>query len=101
MTDNGGEYLSSAFQNYLKEKGIRHELTMPHSPQQNGVSERMNRTQVESARSMIAHAGLSNIFLAEAAAYVRNRLPTVALNCLLYTSPSPRDQRGSRMPSSA
>ena len=24
-----------------------------------------------------------------------------ANNCLLYTSPSPRDQRGSRMPSSA
>ena len=26
---------------------------------------------------------------------------SVAKNCLLYTSPSPRDQRGSRMPSSA
>ena len=26
---------------------------------------------------------------------------TKYLNCLLYTSPSPRDQRGSRMPSSA
>ena len=26
---------------------------------------------------------------------------TCALSCLLYTSPSPRDQRGSRMPSSA
>ena len=25
----------------------------------------------------------------------------VPVNCLLYTSPSPRDQRGSRMPSSA
>ena len=25
----------------------------------------------------------------------------LAFNCLLYTSPSPRDQRGSRMPSSA
>ena len=25
----------------------------------------------------------------------------VSTNCLLYTSPSPRDQRGSRMPSSA
>ena len=24
-----------------------------------------------------------------------------AIGCLLYTSPSPRDQRGSRMPSSA
>ena len=26
---------------------------------------------------------------------------TLYLTCLLYTSPSPRDQRGSRMPSSA
>ena len=25
----------------------------------------------------------------------------VSVGCLLYTSPSPRDQRGSRMPSSA
>ena len=27
--------------------------------------------------------------------------PNIHLGCLLYTSPSPRDQRGSRMPSSA
>ena len=27
--------------------------------------------------------------------------PDLAHTCLLYTSPSPRDQRGSRMPSSA
>ena len=82
QTDNGGEYLSNELQNYLKEKGIRHELTVPHSPQQKGVAERMNRTLVESARSMIAHAALLNIFWAEAistAAYVRNRLPTTAL----------------------
>ena len=26
---------------------------------------------------------------------------TLSKDCLLYTSPSPRDQRGSRMPSSA
>ena len=30
--------------------------------------------------------------------YIKFRNPT---SCLLYTSPSPRDQRGSRMPSSA
>ena len=31
-----------------------------------------------------------------------NAEPSVVINsCLLYTSPSPRDQRGSRMPSSA
>ena len=28
-------------------------------------------------------------------------MPPAYYNCLLYTSPSPRDQRGSRMPSSA
>ena len=31
----------------------------------------------------------------------KNYLTTVNYTCLLYTSPSPRDQRGSRMPSSA
>ena len=36
--------------------------------------------------------------------YPRDNTPgctTEAQDCLLYTSPSPRDQRGSRMPSSA
>ena len=41
-TDNGGEYLSGEFKTYLKSKGIRHELTVPHTPEQNGVAERMN-----------------------------------------------------------
>ena len=81
-TDNGGEYLSREFQAYLKSKGIRHELTIAHTPEQNGVAERMNRTLVESARAMIAHAGLSNNYWAEAvatAAYLRNRTTTSAL----------------------
>ena len=81
-TDNGGEYLSREFKAYLRSKGIRHELTVAHSPEQNGVAERMNRTLVESARAMIAHAGLPNRYWAEAvatAAYVRNRTPTTAI----------------------
>ena len=81
-TDNGGEYLSAEFEAYLKSKGIRHQLTVPYSPEQNGVAERMNRTLIESARSMIAHAGLPNSYWAEAvaaAAYVRNRTPSNAI----------------------
>ena len=31
----------------------------------------------------------------------RFRYAPASIDCLLYTSPSPRDQRGSRMPSSA
>ena len=64
---------------YLKSRGIQHELTVPYSPEQNGVAERMNRTLTESARSMMAHAGVTNQYWAEAiatAAYLRNRAPT-------------------------
>lgn len=39
-TDNGGEYMSKEFQEYLKAQGVHHEVTVPHSPQQNGVAER-------------------------------------------------------------
>lgn len=81
-TDNGGEYLSRESEDYLKEKDIKHKLTVPYSPQQNGVAERMNRTLVESARSMIAHAKLPNMYWAEAistAVYLRNRMPTTAI----------------------
>ena len=81
-TDNGGEYTSKEFQEYLKSQGIHHEMTVPHSPQQNGVAERKNRTLVEAARSMLSHAKLPKMFWAEAvatAAYIQNRLPTAVL----------------------
>ena len=86
-TDNGGEYMSAEFQNFFKEKGVHHETTVPHSPQQNGITERMNRTLQEGALSMILHAGLSENFWAEAvwsAAYIRNRVITTATGVTPY-----------------
>jgi len=50
--------MSSEFEKYLKEKGIKHQTSVVHSPQQNRVAERMNRTLLESARAMVYHAGL-------------------------------------------
>jgi hypothetical protein len=38
---------------YLQEKGIKRELTVHDSLQQNGVSERLNHTIVELARAML------------------------------------------------
>lgn len=81
-SDNGGEYLSDEFKEYLKLKGIYHELMVPYSPQQNGVAERINRTLMESARSMMSHAKLPDKYWAEAiatAAYLKNRTPTNAM----------------------
>jgi len=43
-SDNGGEYTSKEFKDYLASKGIEHQLNISERPQQNRVVERMNRT---------------------------------------------------------
>lgn len=43
-SDNGGEYVSKEFDDFLALKGIKRELPPPHNPSQNGVVERLNRT---------------------------------------------------------
>ena len=81
-TDNGGEYTSHKFQAYLKSEGVKHELTIPRTPEQNGVAERLNRTLMESVRSMLIGGKLPQRFWAEAlatAVYIRNRSPTKAI----------------------
>ncbi|GJZ38410.1 retrotransposon protein, putative, ty1-copia subclass [Tanacetum coccineum] len=42
--DRGGEYMSQEFLDHLKEHGIIAHRTPPYTPQNNGVSERRNRT---------------------------------------------------------
>ena len=81
-SDNGGEYTSAKFEDYLKSEGIRHERTVPKTPEHNGVAERMNRSLVETVRSMLTDAKLPHKFWAEAlstAVYLRNRSPTKAV----------------------
>ena len=46
-SDNSGEYTSKEFEDYLKKNGILHKHTVPKTPEQNGVAERMNKTLVE------------------------------------------------------
>ena len=81
-TNNGGECVSADFEKCLKKEGVRHELTVPNTPEQNGVAERMNRTLVKAVRSMLADARLPHHFWAKAlstAVYLRNRSPTIAV----------------------
>ena len=65
-SDNGGEYIDGRFSEYCAAQGIRIEKTIPGTSQQNGVTERMNRTLNERARTMRLHAGLSKTFWADA-----------------------------------
>ena len=76
-SDNGGEYKSHVFQNWMKKMGIRHETTVPKTPQQNGVAERQMLTIVEMARSMLHGANVPTELWAEAsnaAVYILNRV---------------------------
>jgi transposase InsO family protein len=65
-TDNGGEYMSTVFEDFLTKNGIRHETTIPHTPEQNGVAERANRTIIEKAKCLLFDSGLPKRMWAEA-----------------------------------
>lgn len=52
-SDRGGEFTSKVFEKYCEENGIRRPLTVPYSPQQNGVVERKNRSIFNMARCML------------------------------------------------
>lgn len=75
-SDNGGEYNSLEFKEYMRIKGIQHQTTVAYTPQQNGVAERMNRTILDAVRSMLVGAGLNRQYWGYAvlcATYIRNR----------------------------
>jgi hypothetical protein len=84
QSDGGGEYAAnenaqvlSDFQKICEANGIDHFLTAPHTPAQNGVSERLNRTLVEHAACIMHEAGLAREFWSLAVkhiVWVRNRL---------------------------
>ena len=57
-SNNGGEYCSKSFEDYCSVNGIIRQKTVPGTPQENGVSERMNKTIMECARSMRLSVGL-------------------------------------------
>ncbi|TFY56531.1 hypothetical protein EVJ58_g7579 [Rhodofomes roseus] len=82
-TDGGGEFINRILGEWLREKGITHEYSTPDTPQQNGVTERFNRTTHEHALCMLHEAGMKPGFWPEAheyASYVRNMSPTSALD---------------------
>jgi transposase InsO family protein len=80
--DNGGEYVNAKFKDFCAKAGIEMQTTAPHSPSQNGIAERLNRTIVERARAMLFSADLPKFLWPEAVAYstyLKNRNPTRAL----------------------
>jgi transposase InsO family protein len=68
-TDNGGEFNNEILENFFAEKGIRHEVTNPYTPEQNGVAERFNQTVADGIRTLLEESGLDANFWPEALTY--------------------------------
>ncbi|KAG8501671.1 hypothetical protein CXB51_003833 [Gossypium anomalum] len=58
--DNGLEFYTDKFNRLCKLEGIVRHLTVRHTPQQNGVAERMNRTIMEKIFGCPAYAHVDN-----------------------------------------
>ncbi|KAL2533326.1 Integrase catalytic domain-containing protein [Abeliophyllum distichum] len=83
LRNNGLEFCNKAFDDFCNQSGIKRHKTVPYSPQQNGVTERMNRTLLERVRCMLTCSGLSKPSWCEAvvtACYLANRSPSAALS---------------------
>jgi hypothetical protein len=88
-TDGGGEYTGgenctnpSKFERVCAKENIKQRFSAPHTQAQNGLSERLMRTLVDSAAAMLAEAALDHRWWSLAvkhAVWVRNRISHQAL----------------------
>jgi hypothetical protein len=86
-SDRGGEYLNLEFSDHLKQCEIVSQLTLPGTPQRNGVSERRNRTLLDMVRSMMRQTDLPLSFWGyalETTAFTLNRVSTKSVERTPY-----------------
>ena len=67
-SDGGTEYVNKAFQDQLKTDGTLHETSAPCTPEQNGLTERINQILSTLANTMLEESKLPKSFWADAMA---------------------------------
>lgn len=85
--DGGTEIIPEKVLQHFRETGVRLEQSQSHTPEQNGVAERTNRTVLDTARSMLMTCRLSISFWHYAivyAVYVLNRLVVMNKQTIPY-----------------
>ncbi|CAI5473311.1 unnamed protein product [Closterium sp. Yama58-4] len=81
-SDRGGEFLGDAVKAWKAEFGIKTQLSVADTPQQNGVVERWHRTMAEGIRTLLVDSGLPARLWGEAlmwVVWVKNRVTHSAL----------------------
>ena len=118
-SDGGGEYINHEMVEFCRNKGIRLQTTHAHSPFENGVAERYNRTLLDMTRCLLVQSGLGKEFWEEAMTFANtihniivsdgntspeqlllNKQSQLALvksfGCLAYVYDSPRSKLEAR-----
>ncbi|KAL5715327.1 hypothetical protein ACHQM5_017160 [Ranunculus cassubicifolius] len=83
QSDGGGEFTGTQFLSYLRDHGILHQLSCPHTSEQNGRVERKHRNVTELGLSMMFNGYVPRRFWVEAfssAVWLINRLPSRVLD---------------------
>jgi len=82
-TDGDSKYIGTEFQEWLRSRGMHHEVTNASTPQENRVAEHLNRTILEMMRTMMHELDLPrNLwpFVVQYTQEIVNRLPMQALS---------------------
>ena len=76
-SDLGGEYVNMVLEEYCSKNGIAMELTVPHTPEQNGIMEHTNRRILDKGCTVMKDANAPDFLWADALAtvvYAINRM---------------------------
>ena len=57
-SDRGGEHFLEIFNNFCEENGIIHPRTTRYTLQQNGITERKNRSSIDKVKAVLMNAKL-------------------------------------------
>ena len=87
QTDNAGEFLGKKWTKMVQDAGFNHYTSAPYAPSMNSYAERVIRTVVGHASSMLWTAGIREDFwalAAKASVYLLNRSPHKGLDITPY-----------------
>lgn len=82
-SDNGTEYTNLAFRQFCQQAGIAQQFTQIHTPQQNGVSERLNRSIKQGTTALLIQSRLPISIWPQAVMFyihMKNISPSAAVN---------------------
>ena len=87
VTDGAKEFTSEVFEKNCRDKGVRHEISSPYTPEENWKSERLWSTLMNTTRCLLSSAIMPNTFWTYAlnhAMFVKNRCIHSSIDCTSF-----------------